>query len=114
MELVKYIFDKLNTQYPNKCIVGAAERDIDDSILIYEVQGTNKKTKENQRVGDVGVMQITRHANTQMALMELYDWCVINLIPDKINVQSCVVDSRLFSTFENGSYRIDIRVNISK
>lgn len=114
MELVQYIFELLDNQYPNKCIVGAAEREIDDSILIYEIDFSNTKTKENIRVGDMAVIQITRHQNSLAELISLYDWCVANLIPDKVDVQSCVVEGRALTTFKNGLYRMDIRVMLSK
>lgn len=114
MELVKYVFDIIDNQYPNKCIVGASEREIDDSILIYEIDFSNVKTKENLRVGDTAVIQITRHQNTLAELIDLYDWCVENLIPDKVNVQSCVIEGRGITTFPNGLYRMDIRLMISK
>jgi hypothetical protein len=114
MELLQYIYDKLKVQYPDKVVVGLREASIDDRILLYEVNLNNKETKENQRVGDVGVCQITRHGHVLADLYLLYDWCVTNLIPDKVNIQSCVVTERVVTSFNNGLYRMDIRVNISK
>ena len=114
MELVTYIYQVLNNQYPNKCVVGAVEREIDDSIIIFEIDFNNVKSKENVRVGDTAVIQITKHGNTLAALYDLYDYCVDNLTPDQIECQSCVVDGRNISTFDNGLYRMDTRVMISK
>lgn len=114
MELSQYVFDKLNTLYPGKVTNGLVEGDVDDRILLFEIGHENKQSKENTRIGENAIIQITFHANTQQECIDLYDACVTNLIPDKVNVQNCSVTERLFTPFINDTYRIDIRVNIGK
>lgn len=113
MEAMQFVYEKLNTSYPGKVTAGLKEGKIDDSILLWEIDFGNKETKENQRVGQDVVIQITHHANTIAALYSLYDTCVSVLVPDVDNVSSCFVTERLITSFDNGLQKIDIRVKIS-
>jgi len=114
MELSKYVYDKLNTLYPGKVTNGLIEGDVDDKILLFEIDFENKKSKENTRIGENATIQVSRHTNTIQECIDLYDACVTNLTPDKVNVQKCYVEDRLLTAFINDKYRIDIRVNLSK
>ena len=114
MEAMQFVYEKLNTSYPGNVIAGMKEGPIDDKILLWEIDFSNKETKENHRVGDEAIIQVTKHANTIQTLYDLYDECVSVLVPDLTNVSSCFVTERLLTSFDNGLYRIDIRVKISK
>jgi hypothetical protein len=112
--MIQYVFDKINTQYPNKVVVGIREGIVDDKILLWEVDHNNIAVKDNAYVGSDAIVQVTSTRNTMQELLNLYNYCVNNLHPDNVNVSSCTVTERLITTYKDGNYRIDIRVALTK
>jgi hypothetical protein len=114
VEFLQYIYDKLNAQYPNQVTTGMAEGKVDDKILLWQIESINTQVKDNQYVGQSGVVQITKNANSLQTLLSLYEWCIKNIFPDKVNMSSCVVTEHLLTQYKDGNHRIDIRVSLSK
>lgn len=114
MEFVQYVYQKLNTVYPGKVVTGLKEGPIDDTIMIYEIGHNNTESKENARVGSTGRIQVTRHVAKMVDGIALYDNCITYLTADMTNVSMSQVTERVFTTFENGSYRIDVRIEMSR